>query len=49
MKEMVKSKIIIGFIVLVLGIVYINTPTLNYSENKQEISDSKTVSHSYNI
>ena len=41
MKEMVKSKMIMGFVVFVLGVVYINTPTLNYSENTQEISDSR--------
>lgn len=49
MKEMVKSKTIIGFIVFVLGVVYINTPTLNYSEESSEIVDSKVEISNYNI
>lgn len=49
MKEMVKSKSIIGFVIFVLGVVYINTPSLSYSDENQEILDSQEANYTYNI
>ena len=47
MKEMVKSKSIIGFVIFVLGVV--NTPSLSYSDENQEILDSQETNYTYNI
>ena len=49
MKEMVKSKSIIGFVIFVLGVVYINTPYLSYRDEKHEILDSQETNYTYNI
>lgn len=49
MKEMVKSKIMIGFIMFILGFVYINTPAINYESNNNELSKMNDTKTTYNI
>ena len=49
MKEMLKSKTIIGFVVFVFGMVYINTPKVNLEESEYELSQTNEPQTHYNV
>ena len=48
MKEMLKSKTIIGFALFVFGMVYINTPKANLNESEHEIAQTNIPQTHYN-
>lgn len=49
MKDIVKSKTMIGFLIFILGFFYINIPTLNYSEDDQEFITYDQKNSTYNV
>lgn len=49
MKEMMKSKIMIGFVLFILGVTYVSSPTLRYEESKKEITSHSISQRSYSI
>lgn len=49
MKDMVKSKILIGFVLFILGVSYIGTPALNYDEKEVELSNQDVNNSIYNV
>lgn len=49
MKDMVKSKTLIGFVLFILGVSYIGTPTLNYDEKEVELSNRDANNSIYNV
>lgn len=49
MKEIVKSKIMIGFFIFIIGFTYINIPTKNYDEGDYELTSNSKNNSTYNI
>lgn len=49
MKDMVKSKTLIGFVLFILGVSYISTPALSYDEKEVELSNREIDNSVYNV